>query len=377
MSYAILISNFHRHGGGQRVYVHILACHLLRFGHRPLVACPRDSFLARDCRKDGIETLDRFDFGRGFTPVSFSRDVALALRVRSENRLDLIHANGSRDHWVMAAANLLSREKLPLVRTLHNTNPVKNHFLNRYLHRECAHGTISVCNYVKEMLEESPVFEKREISVIHNGVDTDKFAPIPPDPELRKELGISETDIVIGLVGRLDWDKGHKYLFEAAAPLINGKFANIKIIAVGFGKELERLKQFCEQLRISRNVVFAGQRNDIREIISIFDIGVQPSIAVDTSSYSMKEIMAMQKPVVCSSYGGLKEIAEDGVTGYIVPPRDSDSLRERIAELCRSREMREQMGKAGRRRVEQEFSAKISVQKTLEVYRRTIEGFRK
>jgi glycosyltransferase involved in cell wall biosynthesis len=230
---------------------------------------------------------------------------------------------------------------------------------------------------VKEMLEESPVFDKREISVIHNGIDTDKFAPIPPDPKIRKEFGISDADLVIGLVGRLDWDKGHRYLFEAAAPLINGEFANIKIIALGFGKELERLKRLCEQLHILRNVIFAGQRNDIKEIISIFDVGVQPSIAVDTSSYSMKEIMAMQKPVVCSSYGGLKEIAEDGVTGYVVPPRDSDSLRERIAELCRSGEVRERMGKAGRRRVEQEFSAQVSVQKTLEVYRRAIEGFRK
>lgn len=84
----------------------------------------------------------------------------------------------------------------------------------------------------------------------------------------------------------------------------------------------------------------------------------------------------MEKPVVCSSYGGRGEINEDGVTGFVVPPRESDAPRDRIAELCRSRELRERMGKAARKRVEQEFAASISVSETLGVYERTIEQFR-
>jgi glycosyltransferase involved in cell wall biosynthesis len=164
-------------------------------------------------------------------------------------------------------------------------------------------------------------------------------------------------------------------LFEAVAPLIKNEFPNLRVVAVGFGRRRKKLEQMCEELNISRNVFFSGRRNDVREIISILDMGVQPSIGIDTSSYAIKEMMAMEKPLVCSSYGGLKEINEDGVTGFVVPPKDSDALRERIADLCRSKELRERMGKAARKRVEQEFTVQISVEETLKIYQRAIENF--
>jgi glycosyltransferase involved in cell wall biosynthesis len=301
----------------------------------------------------------------------------LANRVKSEIPLDLIHVNGPRDHWVMATANYFFPNKVPLVRTRQNTKPVRNNFYNRFLNHELTDQIISPCQDLKEMYAESPVFHGCEITAIHHGVEIEHFSPRPPDEKVRKEIGVSEEDLVLGILGRLDWDKGHKYLLEAAAPLINGEMPNIKIIVVGFGEEHESLKRLCKQLNIERNVMFLGRRTDVKEVVSVFDIGVHPSIGVDTSSYAMKEMMAMEKPIVCSDYGGLKEIAVDGVTGYLVPPRDSELLRDRIAALGRSRELREQFGKAGRMRVEREFTAKVSVERTISVYERAIEGHKR
>lgn len=373
-SYTILISDFHRHGGGHCVYVQTLAKCLLKLGHRLLVACPSESQLAKDCGRDGIEVLDCFYFDGGFTPISFYRDVAVANRIKGENCIDLIHVNGSRDHWVMATANLLSAKKLPLVRTRHNTNPVKNTALSRVLNQKLTNRTISVCQHVKEMLSESPVFENHGIDVIHNGIELEKFAPRAPDEAVREEFGIAPEEIVIGIVGRLEWDKGHKYLFEAVAPLIKGEFGNIKVLVVGFGEGYEKLLDMCRELDIAHRVVFAGRRADMREVISLFDIGAHPSIGVDTSSFAMKEMMAMEKPIVSSSYGGLKEIAEEGVTGFVVPTHDSAALRQRIVDLYHSGELRAKMGAAARKKVEREFTAEISARKTLAVYESAIEG---
>lgn len=372
--YTILMSDFHRHGGGHCVYVHTLAKHVLKLGHRPLVACPHRSQLAIDCESDGIEVLDEFRFDAGFTPISFCRDIALIEHVKAKNKIDVIHVNGSRDHWEMATANLLSKKKVPIVRTRQNTKPVKNNLLNRFLNQKLTDHTITPCAYVKDMYADSPVFRNCEITVIHHGVEMDKFAPHPPDERLRSEIGLSADNIVIGILGRLDWDKGHKYLFEAIAPLIKGEFPHIRVLVVGFGTEDENLRTMCERLGISRNVVFLGWRSDVGEVISLFDIGVHPSIGVDTSSYAMKEMMAMEKPIVCSSYGGLREIADDGLTGYVVPPRDSDGLRGRILDLCRSGELREKMGREGRKKVEREFTSKLSAQRTLEIYKQAIEA---
>ena len=376
-AYTIMISSFHRYGGGERVYAHILARHLARLGHRPIVACPRGSKLAEDCAAEGIEILDGFKFDGGFTPRSFFHDISLAKRIMKQNGIDLFHVNGSRDHWVMGMANLFLDKKTPVVRTRHNTKPVKNNILNKFLNRRLTDRTISVCQYVKDMLSDSPVFKNHEISVIHNGVELENFSPAPRNTKILDEFGIPPESLVIGIIGRLDWDKGHKYLFEAVVPLIKNEFPDLRVVAVGFGKKRRKLEQMCEELGIASNVVFAGKRDDVREIISILDMGVQPSIGIDTSSYAIKEMMAMEKPLVCSSYGGLKEINEDGVTGFVVPPKDSDSLRERIAELCRSRELREKMGKAARKKVEQEFTSQISVMETLKIYQRAIENFDK
>jgi glycosyltransferase involved in cell wall biosynthesis len=374
--YSILISNIHRYGGGQRVYVRILAKRLHQLGHKLFVACPENSRLAEECKSEGIEVVG-FRFDGGFTPISFFQDVRLALRTKTEKRIDLVHANGSRDHWVMATANLFSRDKTPVVRTIHNTKRRRYDLLHQFLYRRMTSQTISVCHYVKDILSTTPLFKNQDISVVHNGVELERFAPIPPDQSVRKEFGIEPGEVVVGIVGRLDWDKGHKYLFEAAAPLIKGEFPNMKILVVGSGQKQSELDRLRERLQISRNVIFAGGRSDIKEVISIFDIGVHPSIGVDTSSYAMKEMMAMEIPLVYSSYGGLTEIGDDGVTGFVVPPEDSDLLRDQIARLCRSGELREKFGKAGREKVLKEFSAASSVQKTLEVYEHTIERFNK
>jgi glycosyltransferase involved in cell wall biosynthesis len=321
-----------------------------------------------------MKILDEFKFKSGFTPVSFFHDVSLAGRVREEYHVDLMHVNGSRDHWVMGTSNLFSSKKVPIIRTRHNTKPVKNSLANRFLNQRLTDRTISVCQYVKDMLAESPVFKNHEISVVHNGVELEKFSPAEPNMAIREEFGISPEAPVIGIIGRLDWDKGHKYLFEAISPLVKGEFPGLKVVAVGFGRKRKTLEKMCKELGISQNVIFTGRRDDVRQIISIVDVGAQPSIGIDTSSYAMKEMMAMEKPLVCSSYGGLKEINEDGVTGFVVPPKDSNSLRERIAELCRSSELRERMGKAARERVEREFTSLIAVQETLRVYERAIKN---
>ncbi len=374
--YTILISDFHRHGGGHCVYVHTLAKHLLRLGHRPLVACAAGSQLAADCGESGIEVIDSFRFDGGFTPLSFYKDVALANRMKAKHHVDLTHVSGSRDHWVMATADFLSHEKTPLVRTRHSTKPVKNTVFNRILNQRLTSRTICVCQDLKEMLSESPVFRNHEMDVIHNGIELSEFTPGPPAVRVLEEFGVSADDFVIGIVGRLDWDKGHKYLFEAAAPLINGEFGNITIMVVGFGPERGNLERLCQTLGISHRVVFTGARNDMREVMSVFDIGVHPSIGVDTSSYAMKEMMAMEKPIVCSSYGGLKEITDDGLTGIVVPPRDSEAIREGIIRLYRSEEMRRKMGEAARKKVENEFTAEAFARTTLRVYESIIERSR-
>lgn len=110
--------------------------------------------------------------------------------------------------------------------------------------------------------------------------------------------------------------------------------------------------------------------------LQAIDIGVQPSIDCDTSSFSLKELMAAEKPVVASDYGGLTEIVTDGEDGLVVPAGTAEPLAEALRSLLRDRELRHKLGEAGRRRVLRDFTVQVFARRTLDAYHQALEVHR-
>ncbi len=373
----ILITDPHLQGGGQVRYVSTLAAGLVQLGHRVTIGCRPGSVLVEHANAASATACDTFNFKGGVRPQAWRSDLFEALRFLKEEQPDIIHVNGSQDHWTFAVANYWLGRTIPLLRTRHNTYVVKNNLPNRLLNKQATDFQIVVCDKVRQDLAAHPAFDAEKLCTIHNGVDAALYAP---DKEQRKqaraEFDCTDTDVVCGIVARLVKAKGHEFLFQATAQL-REKCPHLRILVFGQGVLEKELRIMATKLGIAPMVRFLGFRDDMHYCVQAFDICAQPSVDCDTSSFSMKEQMAACVPVIASDYGGLTEIITNGVEGFIVPAGTVAPLAEALKMLVEIPELRTEMGEAGRKRVLAEFSCNVFVQRTLDVYQRVIENHHK
>ncbi len=372
----ILIADFHLQGGGQVRYVVSLARELVRFGHRVTVGCRSGSVLVDAAREAGCEVIDRFNFRGGLRPLAWAEDLRRGKSYIRREKPDILHVNGSQDHWSLALANRGLGFPVCLVRTRHNTYTVKDHLPNRLLNRQWTDFQIVVCDVVRRTLSLQRAFDHARLCSIHNGVDAERYRP---DPErraaARAAFGYTDDDLVCGIVARMVPAKGHQFLFRAVAQLTKN-YPALKILCLGQGALEEDLKKLAADLHIAERIHFAGFRQDMEECLHAVDIGVQPSIDCDTSSFSLKEMMALEIPVIASDYGGLKEIVSDGVEGFVVHAGTVEPLAAALRRMVIAPDLRARMGRMGRQRVLADFTLEVFARRTEHAYRRAIEVHR-
>lgn len=369
----MLLTDPHLRGGGQVRYVTSLAAQLVRLGHVVTIGCRPGSVLVERAREAGAACFDRLTLRGGLRPVAWAHDLTEMRHFIRNERPDILHVSGSQDHWVCALANRLMGCPVCLVRTRHNTYPVSDNLPNRVLNRSWTDYQIVVCNVVRETLACQRAFDAARMCSIHNGTDAELFRPDDAARQrARAEFGYEDRHIVCGIAARLVDAKGHEFLFRAAAQL-HDELPDLRILVLGQGEKEASLRMLAKSCGIAEKIRFAGFRDDMAYCIQAFDIGVQPSTDCDTSSFSLKEQMAAQKPVVASDYGGLTEIVSDGVEGFVVPTGTVDPLARAIRTLALDPARRLAMGQAGRERVLRDFTVQVFAKRTVEAYERAIE----
>jgi glycosyltransferase involved in cell wall biosynthesis len=372
----IFIADPHLQGGGQVRYISTLAAGLQASGHRVTIGCRPGSVLIEQTSQHAF-SYDRFLFKGGLRPRAWIHDLRAARLLFRTQHPDIIHVNGSQDHWTMALANQASGHTIPLLRTRHNTYAVSPNPANVILNRQLTDFQIVVCDTVRKTLAQHPAFRADRLCSIHNGVDTDLYQRDEAARlRARQEFNCKPDDFVCGIVARLVPAKGHRFLFEAAA-LLKDEVPNLIILVFGQGVLENELTQLASDLGISSRVRFHGFRTDMQYCVQAFDIGAQPSIDCDTSSFSMKEQMAACIPVVASDYGGLHEIIDDGKEGFLVPHGTVEPLAWALKKLAQCPELGRQMGETARERVCREFSSATFVRRTVEVYLEVLQSFKK
>lgn len=369
----ILILDPHINGGGQVRYVRNLAGQLTRRGHKVVIGCRPGSVLEAAAREAGCGCVPHFQFRGGLRPRAWWGDIRRMRDYLRDEQPDVVHVNGSQDHWTAAVGRWLAGGEACVVRTRHNTYTVADNAPNRWLNRRATDFQIVVCDVVRRDLAKSRVFDAARMQSIHNGVDAEEYAPKPVlRAEARAELGYGEGDFVCGVAARLVKDKGHRFFLEAMADVAQD-YPQLKALLLGQGVLEAELRGLCAQLGIAERVLFAGFRDDMARCTQAFDAGVLTSIGCDTSSFSLKEEMAEEKPVLASDYGGLTEIVSDGVEGFVVPAGETAPVAAALRKLLgMTTEQRAAMGDAGRARVLREFTVQVFAERTEAVYYETI-----
>jgi glycosyltransferase involved in cell wall biosynthesis len=294
-------------------------------------------------------------------------------RILELKDVDVIHAQGA-IHALpayLAVRSIRSAERPSIVTNVHSTP--KEGFLQKpkwtvmtTILNLCSDVILPVSNNTRERLIKHGVAPKKTIT-IHNAIDLDVFDAASRRGKIdfkRDEIG--KPTIVC--VANLTPIKGQDYYLMANAKVLRQHPARFYV--VGSGPQRKHLEELARRLGIEKEIVFTGriQWPKIYHFLSnIADICISSSISENFPFYIL-ECMAAGKPIVATNVGGVSECVIDGVTGYLVPPKDPSSLAIAISKLIDDPDHARKMGAEARKTVERKFSMQVMTRKLAEIY---------
>jgi glycosyltransferase involved in cell wall biosynthesis len=319
----------------------------------------------------GIESLGLEVIVLGFKRQPIKTTLAL-IKIIKEKKIDII--NGASYHLGLYARIAGSLSEVPVVIShehgLYNKKRLHRVILNRLLSK-FTDQFIAVSDAMAHQLLNWYHYPKNKVSTIHNGVDTARFAPATSKTRAKSLLGLDPERLVIGMICRLDPDKGHRFFFEAIKTL--HKKYNVQWLVVGhaggnhshYEKEI---KEYAEKLGLSQFVKFLGYRRDIPQLLAAFDIYVLPTLREGGPPISALEAMSTSCPVILSDYSCNLEAVENNVNGFIVPMQNSTALKNKIELLINDQNLRKKLGQSARKKVLENFSLKNNISKIERLY---------
>lgn len=285
-------------------------------------------------------------------------------------RPNMIHAH---EFISPSTVALLSKRWLgvPFVVTLHRSGPLGDvQKLSRKISgkmrldslRKQTASFVLISREIEEELSGIGVSAER-MTMITNGVDTNVFSPLSSDEKasLRRKLGLPDNALVGIYTGRLAPEKRVDQLIQVWKK-IRSDFLGAELLVLGQGTEDAKLRQIAGE-----GVHFLGGVDNVTPYLQISDLYILPSIA-EGLSVAMLEAMSCGLPALVTDVGGAREVITHGENGWIIPPDQIMELEKAIRHLLRNKKERTSMGEAGRKRVMEEFSVKLAVEKLLNLY---------
>jgi glycosyltransferase involved in cell wall biosynthesis len=229
----------------------------------------------------------------------------------------------------------------------------------------------------------SEVMPPEKCTSIYSAPDIERHGELDADSanirrEVRQELGLPVDACVIGVVGRLAPEKGHRFLIEAA-PAIVDAVPTAQFVFAGQGRSRGDIESRVAALgpELAKRFHVLGFREDVPHLLRGFDIFVLPSTEGESLGTSILEAFLAERPVVASDLGGVRESVIEGVTGRLVEPGNASALANAIISLVQNPESARAMALAGRQRVEELFSPEGIARQTDAVYHAVLEDLKK
>jgi len=297
-------------------------------------------------------------------------------RLFREKNFDIAHTQASKDLWIIVPALKLSGSRAPLFITKQvGSFIIKKDFLHRFIYNR-VDTAFAISRVIKNNLIESTPLSEDKIEILHNGIVIDKFNP--PNArrtQVRNEFGIDKEEIVIGMLARFSWGKGHEEFLFAAKELVE-KYDNSKFMIVGEPSRGEdeyarKIKALARNYQLADRVIFTGFRADTPDVLSAMDIFAFPSHS-EAFGIALVEAMAMGLPCVCSNSDGVLDIAIDGKTSFLFEKQNGEDLKNKLSRLLEDKELRNKFGKNARERVLNNFDIELLTDKVITYYRNSI-----
>jgi glycogen synthase len=346
-------------------------------------------FGPRDPRRDGILVRGYTPWERvsgkepdapRFVPALETLSIGLAM-ARDHVDADVVHAHT----WYadMGALWISTLYRIPLVVTLHSMEPLRpwkadqlgsGYLVSSWIEKtavESAHRVIAVSHKMREDIVAHFDADPSRVVVIHNGIDPDQFRRTDRRDHLER-LGVKPPYVLF--VGRITDQKGIFHLLEAVPRLPAG----VQVVLCASAPDTPEIEQRLRRAVAGRpGVLWINEMVPVEVVTQLYShaaVFVCPSVYEPFGLINL-EAMGCETPVVASAVGGILEVVEDGKTGLLVPPAQPEALAAALARVLASPTVAREMGRAGRRRVEERFSWASVAERTEQVYADAIAEF--
>lgn len=364
--------------GGIEHHIHELALNLTKLGHEVHVITRFGQYPDRELpyevhRFKGSLNVDSFNVSIGVRMLREINDLY------KRERFDLTHGHSIYSPMAIGVANLsIGIRGVPSIVTNHS---LLGDSLFSLTYLFLLRASLRKINYfiaVSRTVERDFLdilgtgVENKEIRVIPNGIDGAFWHPVEDKEEWKEKLGLE--GVVVMTTSRLTKRKRVHLIPKIAHDLKKYGVRGVKFLIVGDGKERERIRRLIEAYGVERDVLMLGQmpRELIREYLWASDIYLSPTI-YEAFGIAALEAMACGIPVVANNHGGTSEIVEHGRSGLI--SSNDKGLLENLIYIIGNEGLREEMGKYGRRRAEENFTWDKVVKDIINAYEDTINGF--
>jgi glycosyltransferase involved in cell wall biosynthesis len=350
--------------GGPSLHVSYLAEGLASRGYVTTLAAGEisegEASMAFVAEQRGIDVRPVPELQREVSPLGDSTAVRHLVRLIRQERPHVLHTHTAKAGAVgRAAARLAGPARPPVVVHTFHGHTLEGYFgpvkqaAYRIVERALAHETdalIAVSPEVRDDLLEIGVGRPSQFAVVRLGIElAERMEGAERGSELRDSLDIVPGRFTVGWVGRMTAVKrAHDVL--RAVRILHDQGHDPALVMVGDGPDRPELEELARELGIERSTYFVGYQHEVGPWFHAFDALLLPSRNEGTP-VSAIETLAAARPVVASRVGGLPDVVEDGVDGYLVPVGDVAAAAARLALLAEDPELRNRMGQAGRERV--------------------------
>jgi glycosyltransferase involved in cell wall biosynthesis len=368
--------------GGPALHVAYLSAGLARRGYETTLVAGSlargEGSMAYVAEELGVEVVRLDALSREIAPIRDALSILRLARLIREQRPRILHTHTAKAGTVGRLAALLAGDARPevVVHTFHGHvlrgyfGPVKSTAF-RLLERLLARVTtrlIAVSPQVRDDLVALGVASAEKFSVVRLGIELDeRLDTAVPGADARARLGIRPERFVVGWVGRMTGVKRTDDVLEALR-LLRERGIDAVLLMVGDGPDRHHVEERASELGIVRHCLFLGYQEDVSGWYRAFDAMILPS-ANEGTPVVVIEALAAGCPVVATSVGGVPDVVREGIDGFLVPPRDTEALAERLARLAQDPELRARMGAAGRESVPPRYAVERLVGDIDELYR--------
>ncbi|MDD2689802.1 MAG: glycosyltransferase family 4 protein [Candidatus Omnitrophica bacterium] len=355
-----------------------LAKNIDRSKFNPIFILPKAGPFFIELKKLGIEV-----YANRFPRIRRGLGVFAAVKklrhIIKEKDIRLIHSNSIRTHMYGAIIAKLSH--IPVI--WHQRNLISKEIIDPDRLLSFIPDKI-ICNsfaVARRFLKKGNLPDK--VKVIYNGVDVQKFNPQVNPDSVRQEFGIKTDEVVVGIVSRFHPVKGYKDFFNAAKIMLHDMplATNLRFLVAGGAvfkedKYMEKaLRGMVINLGLEEKIIFTGVREDMPQVYAAIDIFVFTS-HLEACARVILEAMASAKPIVAVNAAGTPELIENGISGFLVEPRNPGSIAEKTTFFINNKAAAKKIGEEARRIVEEKFSIKKNAEEIQKVYSELIENSR-